>query len=74
MGDVWEWTSSGWDPIPASLSSRTGVLPGVLRAAITACCAAARSATDPRGPGHFRNWDHPIRRQIFAGFRLAWNA
>ncbi|MCL7971517.1 MAG: SUMF1/EgtB/PvdO family nonheme iron enzyme, partial [marine benthic group bacterium] len=19
----------------------------------------------------FRNWDHPIRRQIFAGFRLA---
>lgn len=21
--------------------------------------------------GTFRNWDHPIRRQIFAGFRLA---
>jgi iron(II)-dependent oxidoreductase len=22
----------------------------------------------------FRNWDHPVRRQIFAGFRLAWDA
>jgi iron(II)-dependent oxidoreductase len=21
----------------------------------------------------FRNWDHPFRRQIFAGFRLAWD-
>ncbi|CAB4938268.1 unannotated protein [freshwater metagenome] len=21
--------------------------------------------------GTFRNWDHPIRRQIFSGFRLA---
>jgi gamma-glutamyl hercynylcysteine S-oxide synthase len=23
-------------------------------------------------PG-FRNWDHPIRRQIFSGVRLAWD-
>ncbi|PQM49478.1 Hercynine oxygenase [Mycobacterium talmoniae] len=22
----------------------------------------------------FRNWDHPYRRQIFAGVRLAWDA
>jgi iron(II)-dependent oxidoreductase len=21
--------------------------------------------------GTFRNWDHPVRRQIFAGFRTA---
>jgi gamma-glutamyl hercynylcysteine S-oxide synthase len=21
----------------------------------------------------FRNWDHPQRRQIFAGLRLAWD-
>jgi iron(II)-dependent oxidoreductase len=29
-------------------------------------------ATSPRvGTITFRNWDHPIRRQIFAGVRLA---
>ncbi|MBX6391360.1 MAG: SUMF1/EgtB/PvdO family nonheme iron enzyme, partial [Frankia sp.] len=29
-------------------------------------------ATDPVAVrATFRNWDHPIRRQIFAGFRLA---
>ena len=22
----------------------------------------------------FRNWDHPIRRQIMSGIRLAWDA
>ena len=22
----------------------------------------------------FRNWDHPVRRQIFTGLRLAWDA
>ena len=22
----------------------------------------------------FRNWDHPIRRRIFSGIRLAWDA
>jgi iron(II)-dependent oxidoreductase len=31
--------------------------------------AAAASAVRPS----FRNWDLPIRRQIFCGFRLAWD-
>jgi iron(II)-dependent oxidoreductase len=32
-------------------------------------------ATDPTvGRPTFRNWDHPIRRQIFAGFRTARDA
>jgi iron(II)-dependent oxidoreductase len=32
-------------------------------------------ATDPSvGRPTFRNWDHPIRRQIFAGFRTARDA
>jgi len=32
-------------------------------------------ATDPAAArATFRNWDHPIRRQIFAGFRLARDA
>jgi iron(II)-dependent oxidoreductase len=32
--------------------------------------AAAPAAIRPS----FRNWDHPIRRQIFTGVRLAWDA
>ncbi len=32
-------------------------------------------ATDaPACRGTFRNWDHPIRRQIFTGFRCARDA
>jgi len=32
-------------------------------------------ATHPRAiRATFRNWDYPIRRQIFAGFRLARDA
>ena len=54
-------------------------VPGVLArsssAPTTRCCAAARSATDPVAcRGTFRNWDYPIRRQIFAGFRCARDA
>jgi gamma-glutamyl hercynylcysteine S-oxide synthase len=31
--------------------------------------------TDPAAVrATFRNRDHPVRRQIFAGFRLAWDA
>ncbi len=38
----------------------------------TACCAGGSWATDARVAGpHFRNWDLPQRRQIFAGVRLA---
>ena len=39
----------------------------VLRGGSWATDASATRAT-------FRNWDHPIRRQIFVGFRLARNA
>ncbi len=43
--------------------------------ATTRCCAAARSApTRSACRGTFRNWDYPIRRQIFSGFRCARDA
>ena len=58
-------------PTRASRRSRTGSTPRCSSAATTGCCAAAPSApTPPRCRGTFRNWDHPVRRQIFAGFRL----
>ena len=57
-------------PTRASRCSRTRSTRRCSSAATTGCCAAARSApTRRRSAATFRNWDHPIRRQIFAGFR-----
>ena len=75
VGDVWEWTSSDFEPYPgfASFPYReySEVFFGsgykVLRGGSWATSALAVRAT-------FRNWDYPIRRQIFAGFRCARSA
>ncbi|MGB3771249.1 MAG: ergothioneine biosynthesis protein EgtB [Rhodococcus sp. (in: high G+C Gram-positive bacteria)] len=72
MGDVWEWTSSGFDPYPGfemfPYPEYSEVFFGgdykVLRGGSFGTDSSAVRAT-------FRNWDHPIRRQIFAGFRCA---
>ncbi len=72
IGDVWEWTSSGWDPYPGfevfPYPEYSQVFFGgdyrVLRGGSFGTDPAAFRAT-------FRNWDLPIRRQIFAGFRCA---
>jgi iron(II)-dependent oxidoreductase len=72
LGDTWEWTSSAFGPYPGfeayPYDDYSKVFFGkdymVLRGASWATDAGvARSS--------FRNWDYPIRRQIFAGFRLA---
>ena len=72
VGDVWEWTASeftgypGFDPFPYREYSEVFFDDGyrVLRGGSWATDAAAVRTT-------FRNWDFPIRRQIFAGFRCA---
>jgi len=72
LGDVWEWTSSQFEPYPGFRSypyrEYSEVFFGsgykVLRGGSWATHPAAVRTT-------FRNWDHPIRRQIFAGFRCA---
>jgi len=71
-GDVWEWTASDFLPYPGFRAfpyrEYSEVFFGseykVLRGASWAARASVSRAT-------FRNWDHPIRRQIFAGFRCA---
>ena len=69
VGQVWEWTASQL----RRLSRLRGlplprVLRGVLRRRATGCCAAARGRRDPRvASATFRNWDLPLRRQIFSG-------
>lgn len=72
MGDVWEWTSSdflpypGFAPFPYREYSEVFFGPEhkVLRGGAFAVDAVACRGT-------FRNWDLPVRRQIFSGFRTA---
>ncbi|HEY7816458.1 MAG TPA: ergothioneine biosynthesis protein EgtB [Nakamurella sp.] len=75
IGDVWEWTSSDFTGYPGFAAwpyreysevffgARYKVLRGGSFAADRVACR-----------GTFRNWDYPIRRQIFAGFRCARDA
>ena len=72
IGDVWEWTASwfgGYEgfvahPYPEYSEVFFGERYRVLRGGSWATSAHVVSPT-------FRNWDHPQRRQIFAGVRLA---
>ncbi len=75
VGDCWEWTASdfagypGFRPYPYAEYSEVFFGAGykVLR--------GASWVTRPRvARVSFRNWDHPQRRQIFAGFRCAEDA
>lgn len=73
-GQVWEWTASefsaypGFEPFAYAEYSMPFFDRGyrVLRGGSWATRARSVSNT-------FRNWDHPERRQIFAGLRLARN-
>jgi len=75
MGDVWEWTASRFEaytgfsafPYPEYSEVFFGGDYRVLRGGSW----AARQEVVRRS---FRNWDHPYRRQIFAGFRCARDA
>ena len=75
VGDVWEWTSSEFEAYPGFRTfpyrEYSEVFFGsgykVLRGGSWATHASAVRTT-------FRNWDHPVRRQIFAGFRCARDA
>jgi iron(II)-dependent oxidoreductase len=72
IGDVWEWTASdfepypGFTPFPYREYSEVHFGKGykVLRGGSWATRPIAVRNT-------FRNWDLPVRRQIFAGFRCA---
>jgi iron(II)-dependent oxidoreductase len=74
IGDVWEWTSSGFEPWPgfAPMLYADYSRPffgGDYRVLRGGSWAVGGAAIRPS----FRNWDHPIRRQIFCGLRLAWD-
>lgn len=75
IGDVWEWTSSDFRgypgfsafPYPEYSEHFFGSEYKVLRGGSWATRPGAIRTT-------FRNWDYPIRRQIFSGFRCAQDA
>ena len=74
IGEVWEWTSSAFQPwsgfetmLYADYSAPFfGGDYKVLRGGSWAVGGASIRPS-------FRNWDLPIRRQIFSGLRLAWD-
>jgi iron(II)-dependent oxidoreductase len=71
-GDVWEWTSSGFEPWPGTTSFPYREYSEVFYGGDYKVLRGGSWATAPLAcRGTFRNWDHPIRRQIFAGLRTA---
>ena len=74
LGDVWEWTSSPLRPWPGFTPMiydryTEPFFEGDYRVLRGGSWAVAADILRPS----FRNWDHPIRRQIFSGVRLAWD-
>jgi iron(II)-dependent oxidoreductase len=75
LGDVWEWTSSDFLPYPGFVSFPYREYSEVFFGADYKVLRGGSWATHPAAARvTFRNWDYPIRRQIFAGFRCARDA
>ncbi len=72
VGQVWEWTSSCFDGYPGFVAHPYREYSEVFFGGDYRVLRGGSWATSPRvATLTFRNWDHPIRRQIFAGVRLA---
>lgn len=72
IGDVWEWTSSDFTAYPGY---QTFPYPEYSEVFFGSEYKVLRGGSWATRPGairnSFRNWDYPIRRQIFSGFRCA---
>jgi iron(II)-dependent oxidoreductase len=72
MGDVWEWTASDFAAYPGFRSFPYREYSEVFFGPEYKVLRGGSWATHPLAVrSTFRNWDYPIRRQIFAGFRCA---
>lgn len=75
IGDVWEWTSSDFLPYPGFAAFPYKEYSEVFFGAEYKVLRGGSFAVDRVAcRGTFRNWDYPIRRQIFSGFRTARDA
>ncbi|WP_019633143.1 ergothioneine biosynthesis protein EgtB [Actinomadura atramentaria] len=75
LGDVWEWTSSDFHGYPGFRSFPYKEYSEVFFGPDYKVLRGGSWATHPLAVRtSFRNWDYPIRRQIFTGFRTARDA
>jgi len=72
IGDVWEWTASDFRPYPGFSAFPYREYSEVFFGSDYKVLRGGAFAADPVAcRGTFRNWDYPVRRQIFAGLRTA---
>ncbi|CRK56188.1 Serine/threonine kinase [Alloactinosynnema sp. L-07] len=72
IGDVWEWVDSDFHAYPGFAAFPYQEYSEVFFGGDYKMLRGGSFGTDASAVrGTFRNWDHPIRRQIFAGFRCA---
>jgi iron(II)-dependent oxidoreductase len=72
IGDVWEWTASDFLPYPGFAAFPYKEYSEVFFGPEYKVLRGGSFGVHPVAcRGTFRNWDYPIRRQIFAGFRTA---
>jgi iron(II)-dependent oxidoreductase len=72
IGDVWEWTSSDFSGYPGFQSFPYKEYSEEFFGSDYKVLRGGSWATRPGAIRNtFRNWDYPIRRQIFSGFRCA---
>jgi iron(II)-dependent oxidoreductase len=75
IGDVWEWTASDFAGYPGFRAFPYREYSEVFHGPDYKVLRGGSWATHPSAVrSTFRNWDYPIRRQIFAGFRTARDA
>ncbi|WP_020576585.1 ergothioneine biosynthesis protein EgtB [Actinopolymorpha alba] len=75
LGDVWEWTATDFTGHPGFCVFPYREYSEVFFGTAYKVLRGGSWATDPLAcRTTFRNWDYPIRRQIFAGFRCARDA
>ncbi|MEV6005591.1 ergothioneine biosynthesis protein EgtB [Streptomyces sp. NPDC051976] len=75
LGDVWEWTASDFSPYPGFEAFPYKEYSDVFFGPDYKVLRGGSFGSDQVAVrGTFRNWDYPIRRQIFSGFRTARDA
>jgi iron(II)-dependent oxidoreductase len=75
IGDVWEWTADDFTGYPGFRAWPYREYSEVFFGTEYKVLRGGSFGTDPLAcRGTFRNWDYPVRRQIFSGFRCARDA